>query len=94
MLTGKGSLELADGSVFEGKFRKSTPSGKGLLKLPDGSTFAGKWRDCAHAKGKFVAADGKQIKAEIVAGDLLLKRGFFSKRENLGRFDFREIFAL
>ena len=86
MLAGKGRLKLADGSVFEGKFRKSSPSGKGLLKLPDGSRFEGKWRDCGNARGKFVDASGKRIKAEIVGGDLLIKRVCFSKRESVARF--------
>jgi hypothetical protein len=94
MLAGTGSLEFSDGSIFEGKFRKSAPSGKGRLTLSDGSRFEGKWRNCASAKGKFIDENGKQFKAEIVGGDLLVKRGFFSKREKIVRVEFREIFAL
>lgn len=92
MLNGKGTLRLNDGSVFEGKFRNSSPCGKGALQLPDGSRFEGKWQDCGTAKGKYISAGGERIKARILEGDLVAKRGIFSKRELITRFEFREIF--
>ena len=92
MLNGKGLLHLHDGTIFEGKFRQSTPIGKGTVKFADGSRFEGKWRDCASAKGKYTSASGESHKAEIIGGDLVMKRGFFSKREKIARLEMREVF--
>jgi len=92
MLNGKGLLHLHDGTVFQGKFRGSSPYGKGTVQLPDGSKFEGKWHDCTTARGKYTSADGERYKAGIVGGDLVVKRGFFSKPRTITRIDFQEIF--
>ncbi len=56
---GKGIMLWADGSVYEGIWRRNQANGKGRLVHIDGDIYDGDWLDDkAHGKGRYIHADG------------------------------------
>ena len=56
---GFGILYYADGSIYEGNFKKSKCHGKGRLINSDGDVYEGDWMDgMVHGEGKYRIKNG------------------------------------
>ena len=63
---GKGRLELADGSVFEGAYVDGCRHGYGEFKWADGEQYCGEYaRDVKHGKGVYTWSDGRRYEGDF-----------------------------
>lgn len=62
---GRGIQVWADGSMYEGWWRRGKPHGQGRLIHHDGDVYEGEWKaDKAHGKGTYYYSDGVKYEGE------------------------------
>lgn len=69
VLQGRGTLTLADGSVYDGAFQNGEMTGTGLRRWGTGASYSGQFVEGElHGRGVHISAEGAQYEGEWVAG--------------------------
>ena len=67
---GNGVFAYADGSKYDGNFRKGELNGQGTWYFPNGDKYVGSFRDnYSHGQGVLYAADGAEMVGQWVEGE-------------------------
>ena len=70
LLQGKGVLEYADGSVYEGEFEQGRLTGTGVMKYPGGEVRSGTFLNGAlNGKGSILSAHRSRYEGELRMGE-------------------------
>ena len=88
---GEGRHHGADGSVFEGQFKRGKPHGRGRSTSADGGVYDGEWVDGAmHGHGLYVYGSGDQYEGAWHRGDMHGHGRYVSAGGDVYEGEFRE----